>query len=113
MRITVQVGLLNRLARMSALLMLSLFFCGSLFAQRTVSGTVTSQDGESLIGASVFVRGTSTGTVTDIDGAFSISVAEGFNTLIVSYTGYETREIQLTTESSYQIILLKESLLTR
>ncbi len=105
MRITVQVGLFNRLARMSALLMLSLFFCGSLFAQRTVSGTVTSQEGEALIGASVFVRGTSTGTVTDIDGRFSINVAEGFNTLIVSYTGYETREIQLTTESSYQIIL--------
>ncbi len=105
MRITVQVGLSKRLAKVGALLLLSLFFCSALFSQRTVSGVITSSEGEPLIGASVFVRGTSTGTVTDIDGAFSISVAEGFSTLIVSYTGYETREIALTAENNYKIIL--------
>ena len=58
------------------LLVLSLTFFGaiSVFAQRTISGKVTDEFGEPLIGASVLVKGTSSGTVTDIDGSYSLSV---------------------------------------
>ncbi|MEM1325113.1 MAG: SusC/RagA family TonB-linked outer membrane protein [Bacteroidota bacterium] len=78
---------------------------GALLAQRTVTGTVTDTEGESLIGASVFVRGTSTGTVTDVDGAFSLEVDENDNTLIVSYTGFTTKEVPITTSNTYDITL--------
>jgi len=72
-----------------------LFSLSNLVAQRTVTGAVTSVEGDPLIGASVLVKGTSTGAVTDIDGNYSISVPDGQNTLSISYTGYTTKEIEL------------------
>lgn len=64
-------------------------------AQRTISGKVIDESGESLIGATVLVKGTTTGTVTDIDGNYSIRVLEGSNTLEFSYTGYATKEVEI------------------
>ena len=60
-----------------------------VLAQQTVTGTVTGDGGEALIGVSIVVEGTGSGTVTDIDGNYSITTQEG-NTLIFSYTGYGT-----------------------
>lgn len=105
MRIAVQASLFSRLTKISFALVLGLLFCSSMFAQRTVTGNISSEDGEPLIGASIFVRGTSTGTVTDIDGSFSIEVPADGNTLVVSYTGYNTEEIPLTNEANYSITL--------
>ncbi|MEZ4984711.1 MAG: SusC/RagA family TonB-linked outer membrane protein [Saprospiraceae bacterium] len=79
--------------KLSLVLSLVLFAVGFAIAQRTVTGTVTDDGGEALIGASILVKGTSSGTVTDIDGTYSITVPDGANTLIVSYTGFETREV--------------------
>ena len=56
---------------------------------RIVSGTVTDQGGEPLVGAGVLVQGSATrGTVTDVDGRFQISAAPAEN-LVVSFIGYE------------------------
>ena len=75
--------------------MLALMSISAMLAQRTVSGTVTDTKGEPLIGVSIFARGTSVGTVTDIDGTYSLNVPEGVNTLVFSYTGFETKEVSL------------------
>ncbi len=61
--------------------------CG--WAQQLVTGTVTGDGGEALIGVSVVIEGTGTGTVTDLDGNYSLTTQQG-NTLIFSYTGYGT-----------------------
>lgn len=74
---------------------LLVFALGFAMAQRTVVGQVSDQDGEPLIGASVLVKGSTAGTVTDIDGKYSVNVPAGFNTLVFSYTGYETQEMTL------------------
>lgn len=79
--------------RAAMLVMLSFFFVAlSANAQSTVTGTVTDQAGEPLIGASVMVPGTTVGTSTDIDGNFKINVAQG-KKLRVSYVGYITKEV--------------------
>ncbi|MFK7814647.1 MAG: SusC/RagA family TonB-linked outer membrane protein [Maribacter sp.] len=63
------------------------------FAQeKTVSGTVTDQDGLPLPGASVVIKGTTTGSQTDFDGLYSINAEEGA-TLVFSYVGQKTQEI--------------------
>lgn len=61
---------------------------------RTITGKVTDNDGEALIGTTVLVKGTSTGTVTDIDGRYSVEVT-GNPILVFSYTGYAAQEVQV------------------
>ncbi len=79
--------------KLSLVLSLVLFAVSFAIAQRTVSGTITDDGGEPLIGASILVKGTSSGTVTDIDGSYSLEVPDGSTALVVSYTGFETREV--------------------
>ncbi len=78
-------------------LVLALVLCASfsLMAQRTITGTVTDQDGEPLIGASVLAKNTTSGAITDFSGNYSLTVPTGTQTLVYSYTGYETREVAL------------------
>lgn len=91
--------------RLTLVLTLVFFAFGLAMAQRTVSGTVTDASGETLIGASVLVKGTTTGTVTDFDGKFSLSVPEGAKTLVFSYTGFETQEVELGASNVLDIVL--------
>lgn len=61
----------------------------------TFKGTVTAADsGEPLIGASILIKGTSRGTVTNLDGIFSLAGADSCHTLVISYTGFETTEVE-------------------
>ena len=78
-------------------LALGLVLCsiGAMLAQRTVTGTVSDQNGVALIGASVLVKGTTSGTITEIDGTYSVRVPEGSNVIVFSYTGFETVEVTL------------------
>jgi len=67
------------------------------FAQdRTVSGNVTSsEDGSTLPGVNVVVKGTTNGGVTDIDGNYKITVPEDGGTLVFSFIGLETQEVEI------------------
>lgn len=56
-----------------------------------VSGTVTDEHGEPIIGANVVVKGTSNGTITDVDGRFSIEASQD-DVLQISYIGYLSEE---------------------
>lgn len=96
-----------------SLLLLVLFFGVLSFsiAQRTVSGVVTDTDGEALIGANVLVENSTLGTVTDIDGSFSLEVPEGTNDLQVSYTGYQTQNVDIAGLSYVDIQLAEGQLL--
>ena len=64
-------------------------------AQVTVTGTVVEENGDPIIGATVREKGTTAGTATDIDGNFTIKVKDDKATLVFSYVGFETLEIQL------------------
>ena len=81
--------------KISLLLVLMVSLVGFTLAQRTISGTITDDSGETLIGASVVAKGTTVGTITDIDGTYSLSIAQDVTTLVVSYTGFDTKEIVL------------------
>ena len=74
------------------IMVLSAFF---IYAQRTITGNITDESGEALIGASVVVQGTTTGAITDIDGNYRLEVPEGSEVLVISYTGYATEEVAL------------------
>ena len=70
-----------------------------------VTGQVTDQNGEPIIGANVVVKGTTNGTITDFDGNYSIDAPENA-TLVFSYLGMATQEHQVT--SNTLSVVLKE-----
>lgn len=82
----------------------------SLIAQRTISGTITDDKKEPLIGASVLVKGTSTGTISDVSGVFSFSIPANGTTLIISYTGYASKEIAIGASNNYNVMLEQEAI---
>jgi len=67
----------------------------TVFSQQEISGKVVDEDGVPLPGASIVIKGTTTGTTTDFDGNFSIDASVG-DTLVVSYIGYETKQVVVT-----------------
>lgn len=73
-------------------------------AQRTVSGKITDDTGEALPGVNVVIKGTATGVTTDLDGNFRISVDDGA-TLIFSYVGFETQEIEVGARTTIDVTL--------
>ncbi|KAA3624290.1 MAG: SusC/RagA family TonB-linked outer membrane protein, partial [Bacteroidetes bacterium] len=81
------------------------FAIGITFAQRSISGSVTDDNGEPLIGASVLVKGTSTGTITDFDGKYILSVPEGREVLVFSFTGFDPQEITLGASNVIDVVL--------
>jgi TonB-linked SusC/RagA family outer membrane protein len=81
--------------KLTLLVSMLLIAAGSLMAQRSVVGKVTDASGDPLPGATVLAKGTSEGTTADDNGNYKINVPANANTLVVSYTGFNTQEIVL------------------
>lgn len=64
--------------------------------------------GEPVIGANVVEKGTTNGVVTDFDGAFALNV-ESNAILVVSYIGYQTKEIPVAGKTSFNITIEEDS----
>lgn len=79
-------------AKVALVSMLMLASCG-LYAQTDgIGGKVTDHNGEPIIGATIKVKGSNVGAVTNIDGDFTINAKPG-ETLVISYIGYENKEV--------------------
>ena len=86
------------------------FFCTFLSAQKIISGTITSSDGEPLIGVSVVQLGTSSGTVTDLDGSYSFTlVPSGKDKIRFSYTGFSSQEVTVGSKSVIDLVMENDS----
>lgn len=81
------------------------------FAQdRTITGTVTDNKQEPLIGVNVVVKGNiSVGAITDLDGKYSLSVPEGKATLVFSYIGYVTQEVSVGSRNTVDVVLVDDA----
>jgi iron complex outermembrane receptor protein len=89
-------------------ILLSLMLASSsvIFAQQTISGIVTDQEGNPLPSVSVIIKNSEKGVSTDFDGNFSIDASEG-DVLVLSSIGFESKEI--TVDSVYISVILSES----
>ena len=76
-------------------LIATLFFSTSAFSQgRTIQGTVQTEQGKPIYGATVIVQNTTLGTTTDADGKFSIKLDAGTQPVLqISFIGYETQTV--------------------
>lgn len=94
------------------LLTILLFSGAGLLAQQTVTGTINSPDGESLIGVTVVQVGTSSGTVTDLDGRYALTLKPQGQTkpkLRFSYTGYASKTVLVGTQTVINVELASDS----
>ena len=98
---------ISRLRMMVCLIGMLLPMC--MFAQQiTVQGVVKDQTGETVIGASVMEKGTTNGTITGIDGDFSLNMSPN-GTLVVSFVGYKTQEVQVKGPKQLQVVLSEDA----
>lgn len=89
--------------------LVSLLFVFSVSAQVTLRGSITDANGEGLAGATVKVEGTSTETITDQNGNFTIQLADGYETLVISAEGFQTQKIYLTGQNSLSVNMRSSS----
>lgn len=71
----------------------------------TISGKITNEDGDPMVGATVVAKETSQGTLTDNEGNFSLDVGDEARTLVVSYIGFQTQEISINGRTSINVVL--------
>lgn len=76
---------------------------------RTVSGTITDEQGNSIPGANILVKGTSIGTISDMNGNFELQVPAGKNILQISFIGYKEKEITIGNNRKFNVQLSVES----
>jgi TonB-linked SusC/RagA family outer membrane protein len=93
------------LRKLLQLFSIAIIMSSSLFGQtRTVSGTVTDEKGSPVSGATVSLKNTTVSRVTDAKGQFSIQAAPN-QVILVSFVGYETREIPVKEQNLIAVAL--------
>ncbi|MDR1121698.1 MAG: TonB-dependent receptor [Dysgonamonadaceae bacterium] len=97
----------NLLRKMTVIAVCAFCFTFSLYAQKTVTGTVKNADDKAIAGVNVSVKGTSNGTTTDLNGTYSLNVQEN-EILVFSYVGYVTQEIRVTDQTAIPAILQED-----
>ena len=80
-----------------------------VFAQKTVSGTVSDEAGP-LPGVNILIKGTTSGTQTDFDGNYTLMASEG-QTLVFSYVGYDNVEKIVGASSVYNVMMTGSNVL--
>ena len=86
----------KRFAAMALILLIGLPFCLAQAQTMKVTGKVTDNLNEPMIGVSIVEKGTTNGCITDIDGNYTLNVTKGA-TIIYSYIGYVIQEKQAVT----------------
>jgi len=80
-----------------------LLFANILFAQKTVTGIVTDDNGQPVVGATVDAKGSSAATQTNSEGKFSITVPNGAKTLAVTSIGFTSQELAIDNQGNVSV----------
>lgn len=75
---------------------------------KKISGIVTDEKGEPIIGANIAVVGTTIGIISDMDGKYELEVPDGAE-VTVSYIGYVSQTFKVSSKASYNIVLREDS----
>ena len=92
-----------------ALALLGLVSAWTLSAQTTITGVVTDETGEPLIGAGVVVEGTTVGTITGIDGDYTLTVPADAVNLVFSFIGLADQTIPIAGQTVINVVLTVDS----
>lgn len=98
-------GIISRRVQLTLVLLLAAFLQLGLAQQATVTGKVVNERGEPLSGATVQVKGNASGVSTNDQGVYTITVPNTNASLVVSYIGLSTQEIELKGRRSLEVKL--------
>jgi hypothetical protein len=76
-----------------------------LFAQRSISGKVTDENGSPVANVSVLVRETGVGVSTNTEGIFTIRTDDRAKTLVLSYVDMTTQEVSISDRSTINVTM--------
>ncbi len=106
-----KIYLMKQFFKQTLCVVVFLISVGNSWAQqRTITGTVTDQEGLVLPGVTIVEKGTVNGTVTNTDGKYSITVSQDAQALIFTFVGMKPQEIALGTSSSYNVKMESETI---
>jgi TonB-linked SusC/RagA family outer membrane protein len=86
-----------------------LLFVSAASAQKKVSGKVTGPDSKPVFGASVTAKGTNVTTSTSSEGFFTIEVPSNVNTLVITYIGFETIEVNVSGKETVDVSMKEQT----
>lgn len=90
------------------------FFTSFIYGHNTYKGKVLDESSNSpLTGATDMINGSSEGTSTNEWGNFTLNTAYDSGVLIISYVGYETKEIKFTSHTEFLVISLKPDIVSK
>jgi TonB-linked outer membrane protein, SusC/RagA family len=77
---------------------------------RRITGVITDQYDEAIIGANIIERGTVNGTITDLEGRFALNLTTDNATLDISYIGYITQGVAVNDQTVFNIQLREDAI---
>jgi len=86
-----------------------LLFPAFMFAQQTITGTVSEASGNLLPGVGIIIKGSTIGTSTDFDGNYSLENVNTGDILVYSYIGFKTQEITITSTTAINVVMNEEA----
>ncbi len=98
----------TRLLRTLLVMFALICFSAASYAQKTVSGKVVDDQGQTLPGVNVMEKGTTNGTITDIDGVYHLNVGNNA-TLEFSFIGFETVEINAANGTTFDVTMMEDT----
>lgn len=101
----------NVLKRVCFPLFILLFSATVLQAQLKITGTVTDEAKETVIGANVKVKGGTAGAITDLNGAYTIEVPNKNAVLVFSFIGYGTKEVTVGANKVINVVMKEDGVM--
>ncbi len=95
--------------KLTMLLLGVLFMAVHPFAQRTITGKVTDENGNPVAEASILIKGTRVGTISGADGSFSLALPANARTLVISSVGKAEKEVAIGSANTYAVALTTAS----
>lgn len=99
----------NRLLKALILCPLLLLLAFAAQAQKTVTGKITDEKGNPIPGASIVVKDGKVGTTTDASGSFTLNAPSGTSAVTVSYVGYVSQDIDVTSTFNISVSLVPDN----
>lgn len=80
-----------------------------VFAQSKISGKISDQQGEALVGATIVFKGSTQGSISDFNGNFEIAKNDNDNILCISFIGFDSQEITIEGQNQINVVLTESS----